>query len=467
MLIELCMSVACFVAAPEPPAVSLDELQGSLAGRLAEHVHLCIGLGDGRGAAKAFTALAAVSDDPSAVREAALALLDVYENTGLPRDIRARLISPEADVYDKAVVQLIDAFKNLAAEHKLPDTFRGWKVLGAGEGCPVTQARAFASGPRGALAILSEGLALFDGRRWQMMAPSALNVYKPLQAVFIDRDGRTWLGSAASHRPGVTFADRLRRYRWGSVAHFKPSKSGTVPGRWRVYGGTDRVTSFAQGKHGLWIASRSRLFRFDGEHAAPVGCPLPYSPFRRLIARPKSGELWVIDLDRVSCYDGTRWASYRLGKLRPRNVGQHIIDAPFVVVSSGLLFLDRKECGLIPAPKGYGGLTAGSVDGNGNAWCVTETGCVLRGDLKRNAAAPVAVSWTCTRPPGPLSPRWPPAIFRDRAGRIWLSRGRGIEVWAGRPTDGAEEVAPRTRSAGQRRGLGRMARGQREPPGPS
>jgi len=434
VLIELCMSVACFLAAPEPPAVSLDELQGSLAARLAEHVHLRIGLGDGRGAAKAFTALAAVSDDPSAVREAALALLDVYENTGLPRDIRAQLISPEADVYDKAVVQLIDAFKNLSAEHKLPDKFRGWKVLGAGEGCPVTHARAFAAGPRGAVAILSEGLALFDGRRWQMMAPSALNVYKPLQAVFIDRDGRTWLGSAASHRPGATFADRLRRYRWGSVAHFEPSKSGTVPGRWHVYGGTDRVTSFAQGKHGLWIASHSRVFIFDGEHALPVNCPLPYSPFRKLLASPDSAELWVIDLKRFSRFDGKRWRSFaKRGPFRPRGAVM-VKGRPVIVLASGLLVLAGENYVLAEAPAEAGELTAAAVHRDGRVWCVTDKGRVLSTDMK---------NWTVYGAPGKgaLPHHITPAIFCDDAGRIWVSRGRGIEVCAGDPGNGRNVAA--------------------------
>ena len=145
-----------------------------------------------------FAVFAAVSPRRSQVIGLASALLDLYENSGLPRDIRLRLISPDPAVYRAAVSVLIDAFKALTAEHKLPTNFRGWKVLGAKEGCPVRDARAFVAGPGGSVLILADGLVRHDGTHWQVTPPSAIRVHKPVHAVWTDRQGRTWVGSAAA-----------------------------------------------------------------------------------------------------------------------------------------------------------------------------------------------------------------------------------------------------------------------------
>ena len=416
------MSVACFAAAPEPPATSIPQARAGLSSRLADQIQLRIGLGDGRGAARALTVLAAIRAHPALMTQAAFALLDVYENTGLPRDIRARLISLDRDVHAKAAQELADAFKRLTAEHKVLANLRGGKILGAEEGCPVKHARAFASRPDGTVVMLSDGLVLYDGRRWQVAAPSAVRLHQPIETIFVDRKGRTWLGSTASGKLQAGLLGQLRAYNWGSVAYCRPAKGSLLPGRWKVLSGARRVTSFAEGKQGVWIASRSRLFLHRDGRALAVNCPLPYSPFRKLLAAPHSDELWVVDLDRVSHFDGVRWRSYRLGGLRPRGgtvYGAGALRAA-VLTSGGLLDVADRKFRLAAAPKGVGKVVDIAAGKKGRIWCVTDKGTILSTDLRTfDVYAAPAVK---------APPPWPPAIFCDKAGRIWVSRGRGIEV---------------------------------------
>jgi hypothetical protein len=435
VILELLTSAVVLAGAPEP--ASVYEVRGRLAGRLIEHIHLRVALGDGRGAARAFPLLAAASGDPDSLAEIAFLLLDLYPNHGLPADIRSRLISDDADARHKAVAAVAARLDAMTGERPLPERWAGWRVLGPDDGCPVTAVRSFVPGADGAIGLLGDGLAFFDGRRWQVIGPDALRVHRPARAAFVDREGRTWLGSTAGGGRGSTLMDRLRGQNWRPLACFKPAGEGLMPRRWYVYDAAGGITDFAETRDGIWIAGRSRLFRVVGRRALPINAPLPYSPIRRLIGRSDSDQLWVIDADRVSCRDSGRWISLRLGELRPRNVAQGPEGRPLVVLASGLLSPGKTESVLIPAPEGYGGLTAAAVDGDGNAWCVTDTGCLLRADLKATASAPLEASWTCHKAPGPLAPRWAPTIFRDRAGRVWLSRGRGIEVSVGWVAGGA------------------------------
>ena len=425
MLLELCLTV-CLAADAQPVAASADELRATLAPKLLDHIYLRIGLGDGRGAARALTALAALDAPPDLLRQAAFAVLDLVDHTCLARDIRLRVVSRDADTRRAAADELVDAFRTLTAKPRLPDAAAGWQVLGPQHGCPVREVRTFAQGPAGALMMLADGLVLYDGARWQIVAPAALRVHWPVEAAFTDSAGRTWLGSVAAPVTAAGLLGRLHRYQWGTLAYFEPPRLDLLPGRWHAFTGTERITAFAQTKHGLWIASRSRLFQFRVDRPLPAVCPLPYSPSRRLIGSPAGAELWVIDHDRISRFDGAAWQSYRAPRDARLRGGVMLGRRPVILLDRGLLRPAGNTFRLVAAPDGLGRLTGAAPGKDGRLWCVSDRGHVLSTDLK---------TWDLYRAPAGATPqpRWPPAIFCDAAGRLWLSRGRGLELCTGRP----------------------------------
>ncbi len=429
MWIGFLAALACVSAAPDKAAISVGEARARLAGQLADRVQVCIGVGDGSGAASALGALAAVADDRALTTEAAFAVLDLCGQTGLARDIRARLVSSEEGVYEKARAELTDALKKLAAARcDLPDKDAA-KVLGPNDGCPATSARAFAQTPGGAVLVLSDTLSRLDGTRWQVMGPDAIRVHQPVSAMFVDSKGRTWLGSTAPRRSSPGLVGHLERYSAGPVGYFEPGKGGLIAGRWHVFGGADEITSFAENKRGLWVASRTRLLLYDGDRLVPFDCPLPYSPFRKLLAHPRSGDLWVVDIDRISRLGDSGWRSWKLGDRAPVG-GCMTNDGPVILLRSGLLF--ARPGGQSLEMRFDSEMADVASDGRDALWCMAADGRVLRGTA--------AGGWQAFDAPAGLrvSPR--PTIFLDRTGRLWLSRGRGIEVCAGGP--GAAKPVP-------------------------
>jgi outer membrane protein assembly factor BamB len=438
VFLETCLAIACFAGAPDAPDISLEEAQANLTMQLIERVHLSARLGDGLSSARALTLLAAVATDPAYLKEAGYALLDVFTNTGLPADTRARIISREPEEYRAAVEQVIGAFARTAGDYPLPDGFKGWKRLGPESGCPVTHALAFAEGPKGRITMLGNGLTVFDGKRWQRVAPDAIRVHKPVDALYVDGAGRTWLGSVSGGELRSGVVGRLRRYNWGSIAYYQRGpKMALMPGRWHVFAGNDRVTSFAEGKRGVWVAARSRIFLFKDGRMLPVGLPLPYSPVRWLVAWPDSDDVWVVDADRISRFDGQQWQSFKLsGMSRPVAAPVRQKDQAVVPIGSGFLRLKRDSTKLFTMsrkPKGVGEITSVSVAPDGALWSVTNQGHVLR--------LADAVNWEIFRRPKAMAaPARRPAIFCDSKGRSWLSRGNGIELCLGAPGEAGKVV---------------------------
>jgi len=423
MFARFCVAVALVLAAAasgaaEQPLASVEGARAKLVAHLAGEAHLRVALGDGRGAARVLITLAAADEEAGQAAAAALAVLGAYEDLPLPDDVRAGLSSAERDVRAKAVRQVADALASMTAEHKLPEKLSGFKILGAAEGCPVRYARAFAGGPGGVVRILSDGLVSYDGKHWQAAAPSAIPVFPPVGAFFVDSKGRVWLGSiAAGGREQWPFAEIERVGRW-SLAF----RSGTL-GRWRTFVGSQRVTAFAENQAGVWVSTSSRLFLcHDGRRISPASCPLPYSPFRKLLASPESDWLWVIDIGRVSRLGGKRWRSFKLGKLRP--VGGLISSGkPVIVVTAGLILPGEKRSELVKFPPGHGTIAAAAAGPDGTAWCVSSQSRLFRTDMKT-----WALYRSIARDEFPRQAM--PAIFCDAAGRVWLSRGRGIELHA-------------------------------------
>jgi len=410
--------LAALALAAPARAASVERAGAELARRLADRVHLCLGLGDGRGAARALAALAAVTDRPAQLAVAVWPVLDAYEVTGLPDDFRGRFPARDPESYRRIAEALVASLGGMTAEHPLPAEPAGRVLLGAEDGCPVRHARAFARGPGGRVIALAEGLAWYDGRRWQVVPPWALRVREPILAVFTDSRERTWLGGPAGAEPTGP-GGTSEAFASGSVALFEVGDAD-FPGRWRVFKGTRSATAFAESGSGVWIAGPDRLFLSDGDRAAPVACPLPYSPFRRLLARPDADGVWVVDLDRVSRFDGSRWTSYALGS---RDVRDAVAAArPVLVLKRGLLILADDGFEWLEAPRRVNALADAAVAPDGTVWCVSVGGQVLTTDLR---------SWRMADVPEVderLHP-WPSAIFCDDEGRVWLSRGAGIEVF--------------------------------------
>ncbi|MFO7900504.1 MAG: hypothetical protein R6V58_15770, partial [Planctomycetota bacterium] len=427
------MSLVCLAAQPEAPALSVKQAREALVRELTEQVYVRMGLGDGRGAARALGALAAVAAEPDELAAPAFQVLDLYANVDVPADIRSRLIARKHESFRKATVELIDALNAVTADHPLPEQIGRPVVLGPGSGCPVRQARAFAEGPGGELAVLAEGIALFDGKRWQMIPPGALHVDKPIRALHVDGNGRMWLGSSARAQGGDRLIDRLRREQWTALGYFDPPAEGLGRGRWHSLHGTGSVTSFAEARDALWIAAHSRLFRFTGQRGVPAACPLPYSPTRTLLAAPDRPDLWVVDARRISHFDGRRWRSFELPE-QPARGGALLEGKPVVALPGGLWVLEGGRGRLLKSDPTLGPLAAVASGPDGTAWCLTEKGALLSSDL---------ASWTVHGGPVPADDRANavPAVFCDSKGRVWLSRGKGVEVYGGRGGAAAQRAA--------------------------
>ena len=415
-------TLALVLAAPHGAgrvrAASVEAAQGELIARLAGEVHLRIALGDGRAAARALTTLAAVDDGSAKTAQAGIAVLDIYETIPAAGEVRAALISRDREARRTALKRLADILAPMTGEYRLPDTFTGSKILGAAEGCPVDRARAFTQGPDGVVHMLSGGLVSYDGRRWQVMDREAIRAARPLAALFADSKGRLWIGGgrAGVHVDGaLKESDRPGR---GTVAF----RQGGPGGRWRTFVPRRRVATFAENKAGVWIATPSLLSVYDGRRMRTVNCPLPYSPSRRLVASPKSDALWVVDVARVSRFDGARWTSYATGKLR--TVGGVVLDGkPVIVARRGLVLFGDGRSEMVTFPPGHGTIAAAAAGPNGTVWCVSSQSRLFRTDMK---------TWGLYRSIARNEfPRQAmPAIFCDGAGRVWLSRGRGLEVHA-------------------------------------
>jgi len=410
----LVLSMAASAGAAEEPAASAAETQAQLKAQLSEEVFLRLALGDGRRAAAALITLATVAPGAAQTRDAAKAVLDAYESVRLGAAVREQLESGERAERAKATPKVADALRPFLAEHKIPAELRGRRKLGPADGCPVPRARVFAEGG-GVIWALSDSLASFDGARWQVRPDFAVPVSRTLGAVFVDTRGRLWVGGGRAarqtERPPRSAGDEVVV---GNVAVCESSGPG---GRWRTFDGGRRIASFAENADGVWVATPSQLLRFDGRHLRPVDCPLPYSPFRKLLASPKSDALWVVDLDRISVRRNGRWESYSLGKTR-------VIDAalmngkPVVGTARGLRTLDATP---MAPPEGTGTVVALAAAPDGTLWCVTDRGSVLSTDLN---------AWRIYEPlvEEGATLRSAPAVHCDAAGRLWLSTGRGLEV---------------------------------------
>jgi|GEM_PF-5011639 len=418
--------VSCFLFATMCPgtaagAASIEQERAKLAQQLSDEVYLRLAVGDGRGAARAFAALARTYDQPELVTAAAFAVLDLYENTGLPADIRAKLLSHDTEVRHKATEQLIETLENLVGEHGIPDEFKGTKILGPSDGCPVTSARAFAAGPDGSVLIIWGGVLLYDGVAWQQISPMSIRVRVPTTEVFTDSKGRIWMAGSSPGYPPST----LLQYYLGTVGVCELDAADNAPSRWTLFSPTGVITSFAEGRGAFWLASRTGLFVCDDNEIVPVSCPLPYSPSRKLLGSKDSDGLWVIDVDRVSRFDGIRWSSFKLGDLEPRG-GVMVDGQPVILLADGLLLWRDDGFESFPSDERLAAVTAGL---DGEIWCVTERGSLVSTDFETwkthgEATGPVLVDGL-----------WP-AVFCDAQGRVWLSRGRGIEL-----SDGAVAAA--------------------------
>ena len=414
--IALALAVAHGVV--EVRAASVEAGQAEVVSHLADDVHLRIGLGDGRGAALAFTTLAAADDGSARGVAAALAVLNIYETAPGAGEIRAALTSRDREARAKAFRQLADALAEMTGEHRLPEPFTGHRILKAAEGCPVEQVRAFAQGHDGAVHMLAGALVSYDGRLWQVADRESIRAVQPLAAILSDSKGRLWIGGGQAGIIADGPLTATERPGWGTTAF----RQGGPGGRWHTFTAWRRVTAFAENKMGVWVATPSWLSVYGGRQMRPVNCPLPYSPTRKLVASLKSDDLWVVDVGRVSRFDGKRWKSYSAGKLR--TVGGVISNGRVVIVTSaGLIVPGDERSEMVKFPAGHGTIVAAAAGPDDTIWCVSSQGRLARTNMK---------TWGLYRllAPNELARHVPPAIFCDAAGRVWLSRGRGVEVHA-------------------------------------
>ncbi len=433
MLIPACLSLLFLAAPADAPALSIPRARQAIVRELTDQVFVRLGLGDGRGAARAVSSLAAVAAGPEELSDPAFEVLDLYTNTDLPADLRSRLIAKDADTFREAADELTAALDAITGRHALPADITRPVVLGADSGCPFRRARAIAEGPGGQIIILDEGAAVFDGEQWQAIPPHTLPIPTPVRALYVDETGRTWLGSATAESAGDRLIDRLRQGQRGVLGYFRGVADGPAPGRWRGLSGTGEVTSFAETSAGVWIAGPSRLFRYDGQRGLPAACPLPYSPTRTLLAASDGEGLWVVDAHRISQFDGVRWHSYKLPGIPA--LGGALLDGAVVVpLTEGLLVVENGGTRLIEADAEHGRIAVAAAGRDGSVWCLTENGTLLNTDR---------TSWTIHSGPIPEEDRTPtvPALFCDSGGRVWLSRGLGVELYDGGSAAGTAQEA--------------------------
>ncbi|UCJ18596.1 histidine kinase [Pseudomonas sp. MM211] len=302
------------------------------------------------------------------------------------------------------------------------------RYFAPGDGLPTGALYGFAREASGTLwAAAHDGLARFDGQRWQRVGEAEGFTANSARAVFIDRDGGVWTASSERlyHRPA-------------GVQHFT-----------EVAGELDWASQIAQAADGtLWVAERyvnklhhvvqgpaphlqsqeldSPINGLLFDHSGGLWASTPGNGLRRYPAANatlhkadaeqltsaqglSADYLWPLLEDR----DGTVWAGssggldrFRLGELSAAPLPAGTLNAALAVATDGALWAASNNQGLMrlqgndlqrwPIPEPVTSLIAAAdgtvwIGGPHGVWRGTPAGIVLQAKLPEQAPADASI----------------------------------------------------------------------------
>jgi len=269
---------------------------------------------------------------------------------------------------------------------------------------------ALAQDPQGAIVTATDdGVARWDGRRWQAWTPRDGLPETAVRALLFDAQGALWLGTSGR---GL--------HRWiayGQADHWTPVSGLPSP----------VVTSFARTADGrLWAATASGLASFDPAQRRfrPLRTPLAGKGMVAGVAVDRSGDLWWVQDGRLLTLRASEnEARVTGGILSPSYVVQGAHDA-YIVSNTQVQRLSPSRKGVRPSPL-LAGLPQSEIlsdvvsDGTQD-WFLTGRSAFRAGHdawepLRDAHGTPVEIKRT--------------AAFVD-ASQLWAADSHGIAVYA-------------------------------------
>jgi len=269
---------------------------------------------------------------------------------------------------------------------------------------------ALAQAPRGAIVTATDdGVARWDGRRWQTWTPREGLPETAVRALLFDAQGSLWLGTSGR---GL--------HRWigyGQVDHWTPASGLPSP----------VVTSFARTGDGrLWVATGSGVASFDPVQRRfhPQRAPLAGGGLVARLAVDRSGDLWWVQGGKLLTLRASENDARVVGRVpSPSYVVQGARDA-YLVASTQLQRLSPSRQGFRPSPL-LAGLPQSEIlsdvisDGT-HEWFLTGRNAYRAGHdawepLRDGHGTPVEINRA--------------AAFLD-ASQLWAADSHGIAVYA-------------------------------------
>jgi len=269
---------------------------------------------------------------------------------------------------------------------------------------------ALAQDPQGGIVTATDdGVARWDGRRWQAWTPHDGLPETAVRSLLFDAQGVLWLGTSGR---GL--------HRWvgyGQVDHWTPASGLPSP----------VVMDFARAGDGrLWAATASGLASFDPAQRRfhPLATPMAGKGMVSRVAVDRSGDLWWVQDGKLLTVSAGKDAARLVARVpSPGYVVQGANDV-YIVSGTQLLRLAPSPDGFRPGPM-LAGLPESDIlshvasDGTQD-WFLTGRGAFRAG---RNA-------WEPLRDPQGKPVRIDrTAAFVDPA-HLWAADSRGIAVYA-------------------------------------
>jgi ligand-binding sensor domain-containing protein len=280
------------------------------------------------------------------------------------------------------------------------------------------------------IGTVGHGLALVRGTDCRFFSAEDGLPHENVQRTFVDYRGRAWAGT----RNGLACFDGRR---WNPVNLDGKPLEETITciaedARGNLWVGTDGGLVLDAHKN-KWFGSIGRgLLRFDGESwtRQDESNGLAHNNVRAVLPDGSSG-LWVGTVDGFSRLEGGRWSTYRLrSDTVPYNgvLSAHIDPAGrhwFGTSRRGLCCWDgaRWESFADAPGSPFNNVQALAVDRAGRLWCGTGGG-VARFDGRR---------WDRYTKEDGLAADYVSAVAVDREDRVWFgTRGGGVSVFDGK-----------------------------------
>jgi len=292
-----------------------------------------------------------------------------------------------------------------------------WLTLTASEGLPHNVVRAVFEDRDGHIWLgTAVGVSRYDGALWQHFTPADGLPHGSVWTLAQDRVGRVWMGSSQS---GAASFDGTVWRAHGIDEGLPPRGSSRQP--WDVY---SRVI-FADTSGRLWFGTLNGVSRLDDDtwmtfdRSDGLG-----DNFVWCVAEDLRGHIWVGTATGASRYDGQAWSHYTPEDGMARGMVRTILvdgegQVWFGSDGYGVTVFDGETFRTLTTSDGlaHNSLRSMLLDRTGHIWFGTDAGLVSRFDGE--------VFQTLTAEDG-LTGQSVRSIIQDRKGDIWFATYGGV-----------------------------------------